>query len=1698
MDFEWIYLYPSINKNEQVVFVADPKDGGTFNAALATRKENTAFGSRDYNEAIVPSAFVKPAIADNGTIVARETFSTITLSDYQLNPIAVIANTVSGFNSVGVAPDISSDGRVVAFYGDLTNPGANSTTQGLDAGEGIFISLETDSGREIKRIAGIAGNGILDPGESHNDIDENGEVDPGEDEGFIDDFNLDESVGISFTATDDGGSGAVAYLAIDEDGNENLISSDFNISSEDENEPTQTFVTSKAIAKVGQEASQVSSELSGNIQDLNIEDPINDSGQIAFWTETTTGDEAVIKADPIRKPVFILPGIGGSFPRHEDFGEWLLDRGVAPDTLEIDYLANTYDDLIQTLENAGYQQGVDLFVANYDWRLNPGPIDGNIDGRIERSVEELTDDTFEYAVDQLAFWLEESITGWKSQFADLPEAEIPELDSVDIIAHSTGGLVARSYIQSDAYGGAFTDDSGQQVNLPKVDNFISIGVPNRGASQAWNPIQNNFNTIDYDGLNDFDFRDLVANQGRLLLHSILRSAFQKVTRQNNPETIALSGNNTSEFAINDPNIATLEFIEQYVPTLKSLLATYPFIDLLPNNDNLQSIEEIYPSQRNNLVLDLNNGYDSIAQGTATDPNLFVDDVELATIIYGENEETDDAVRERDEPIREFEVRLPGITTGVPIPTEFPIEANLPQVPVGIWYEDVEGVAARTQNPPEFRGLQGDGTVPWLSSFGQFRNDSRTNLISRGFNQRQSGEEGNENTEESVDHGALVSNTDVQQLILNTLGVSLDEDLISTDLANPSFGDAFGALRNIIFDPVEGFLIDGQGRRLGYTNATGAITEIPGSLWLGETDGFGFIPDAVDLEGPFELQLTGLGEDYFVSVALETEDGLAGIEAEGFLADGEQLTLDIPLTITGSVDNDILIGTAEDELIKGLEGSDRLTGAAGNDTMDGGTGNDTVVETGNVNFTLTDTTLTGHGSDTITQIELVELTGGAGNNVLMARDTTEINVTLDGQSGNDNLVGGAKNDSLMGRDGNDRHAGKDGNDFLNGDDGSDTLYGDDGNDTLNGGDGNDRLLGNADNDILQGEGGNDTINGGAGSDRLVETGNVNFTLTDTTLAGRGSDTITQIELVELTGGAGNNVLMARDTTEINVTLDGQSGNDNLVGGAKNDSLMGRDGNDRHAGKDGNDFLNGDDGSDTLYGDDGNDTLNGGDGNDRLLGNADNDILQGEGGNDTINGGAGSDRLVETGNVNFTLTDTTLAGRGSDTISQIEFVELTGGTGNNVLMARDTTEINVTLDGAAGNDNLVGGAKNDSLMGRDGNDRLAGKNGSDLLDGANGSDTLYGDDGNDTLNGGDGNDRLLGNADNDILQGEGGNDTINGGVGFDQLRENADVNFQLTDTQLTGRGTDTLSNIEAARLTGGAGDNVLNAGLVNNLNVTLAGAEGNDTLKGGAKADTLYGEQGADRLESRKGNDRLYGNLGDDRLFAGDGNDTLKGGGDNDILKGENGDDTINGGAGSDRLVETGNVNFTLTDTTLVGNGSDTITQVELVELTGGAGNNTLDAELVTTMNVTLDGALGNDTLYGGTKSDVLLGREGNDLLAGRDGDDRLNGSMGSDRLYGELGNDTLNGGAGNDLLNGGQGADVLVLDLVSGTDTIRGFNRFIDLIGLPASLGFSDLSISDNNTGTATLIRDTTNNERLLAILDGVMANQITADNFTNI
>jgi len=548
-------------------------------------------------------------------------------------------------------------------------------------------------------------------------------------------------------------------------------------------------------------------------------------------------------------------------------------------------------------------------------------------------------------------------------------------------------------------------------------------------------------------------------------------------------------------------------------------------------------------------------------------------------------------------------------------------------------------------------------------------------------------------------------------------------------------------------------------------------------------------------------------------------------------------------------------------------------------------------------------------------------------------------------------------------------------------------------------------------------------------------------------------------VFLYGDEGNNTLRGGIFGDL---LSGEAGNDSLIGEAGDDYLYGGDGNDTLKGGIGNDYLVGAAGNDTIYGDEGNDTLDGGEdsdilsgsgGNDTLDGGALNDTLSGGLGDDTLSGGGGIDSINEVANANFTLTNTQLTGRGTDTLSQIELARLTGGDGNNILNAASVTAFNVTLDGAMGNDTLVGGALNDSLIGLDGNDRLEGRSGNDNFSGGDGDDDLYGGD---------------------------GNDTFYGGAGIDRILEVANANFTLNDTRLTGRGTDTLSQIELARLTGGDGDNVLNAANVTVFNVTLDGAVGKDTLVGGAQSDSLIGRDGNDRLEGRSGNDSLYGSEGDDDLYGGDGNDAFY------------------GGAGIDRILEVANADFILTDTQLTGRGTDTLSQIELARLEGGTGNNLLNAASATALNVTLDGAVGNDTLVGGAQSDLLVGRDGNDQLKGGEGKDTLIGGNNDDTLEGDNGNDVLIGGAGNDTLIGNAGSDIFTLESVSGRDLVNDFSNGIDLFDLSASLGFSDLSITNNASGTAVVIRDTTNNNQLLAIVNNVSTIDITVADFTEI
>ncbi len=196
----------------------------------------------------------------NGNIVIKDTASTISLYNYELNTVQqVIGSNLSGFNYLGFSPGISDDGKVVTFYGELTSSGAN--TLGLQPGEGIFASIDTGSSRKIVRLAGIAGNGILDPGENFQDADGDGQVDAGEDKGLITSFIKDDRVGVSYSSFEDKSVGTVVYLARNEDNQESLFSGSFELSSDFELQS----ILPNIVAKVGDTANKISSELTGNI-----------------------------------------------------------------------------------------------------------------------------------------------------------------------------------------------------------------------------------------------------------------------------------------------------------------------------------------------------------------------------------------------------------------------------------------------------------------------------------------------------------------------------------------------------------------------------------------------------------------------------------------------------------------------------------------------------------------------------------------------------------------------------------------------------------------------------------------------------------------------------------------------------------------------------------------------------------------------------------------------------------------------------------------------------------------------------------------------------------------------------------------------------------------------------------------------------------------------------------------------------------------------------------------------------------------------------------------------------------------------------------------------------------------------------------------------------------------------------------------
>lgn len=329
----------------------------------------------------------------------------------------------------------------------------------------------------------------------------------------------------------------------------------------------------------------------------------------------------------------------------------------------------------------------------------------------------------------------------------------------------------------------------------------------------------------------------------------------------------------------------------------------------------------------------------------------------------------------------------------------------------------------------------------------------------------------------------------------------------------------------------------------------------------------------------------------------------------------------------------------------------------------------------------------------------------------------------GGSGSDELHGGAGDDTLYGSVGDDTVTGGSGDDFVFGGDGQDRVLGGVGSDVLVGGDGNDDLSGGDNNDTVRGGGGADSMTGGAGDDMLsyaFDTAGVTVNLTTNGVSGGEAHGDTILAFESVTGGSGDDVLVG--DAGVN-QLFGGDGNDVILGGFDNDWINGGAGNDIMRGGEGSDKLIGAGGSDSIFGGGGSDLLVGGGGNDDLSGGDNNDVVRGGAGADSMTGGAGNDMLTyasDTAGVTVNLTNNTASGGEADGDTISAFENVTGGSGNDVLIGDAGAN---QLLGGHGNDVILGGFDNDWIGGGAGNDFIRGGAGADKLIGGGGSDRFF---------------------------------------------------------------------------------------------------------------------------------------------------------------------------------------------------------------------------------------------------------------------------------------------------------------------------------------------------------------------------------------
>jgi triacylglycerol esterase/lipase EstA (alpha/beta hydrolase family) len=423
-------------------------------------------------------------------------------------------------------------------------------------------------------------------------------------------------------------------------------------------------------------------------------------------------------------PVVILPGYTASLPKTlDDIPSYFMQLGYPADKLAVipkwaqslGGMNEVYSNIQVMLTNAGYVNNVDQFLVPYDWRIPIAPNDGIQDGVLSL----VTGSTITQAQPQFSL-------GYLGNFLkNLVETD-PSVVQIDMMGHSNGGLMTRSYIQSLAYGATITDN-GETYKLPTVDKTFLLAAPTLGASMAWAPWNNDIASF-----------TLASTE---VIQLLLYTPYDAVI--NDGATIQSPLGNIDLATITDPITQQpdpLKFLRLYASSLRDLLPTYDF--LYTTGGQLTNINSDSASA-NNLLLDIN-------ATSAPGVNPWTSKVTQVTATYGVYPDLSNnllTTQTTDQTV------IADGTTGTIWP--FQVQTGPITPAAGTIYYTVNSIA------------QGDSTVPFVSQVATYANDPAIMIVQWGNGSPKGGLEWT-NTAGVVIHASYITNSDVLELLRKRL------------------------------------------------------------------------------------------------------------------------------------------------------------------------------------------------------------------------------------------------------------------------------------------------------------------------------------------------------------------------------------------------------------------------------------------------------------------------------------------------------------------------------------------------------------------------------------------------------------------------------------------------------------------------------------------------------------------------------------------------------------------------------------------------------------------------------------------------------------------------------------------------------------------------------------------------------------------